>query len=539
VSPDKPPGSGDQHPDQGREHKPEDKPFPGQPENRPPAPRPTGYRSFEEISAERAGRTRNKESGEHGTPRPADHAAPGPAAARDTTANAKEPAGSDSGTTGTGPRGTPAVPGTRATDGAVPGNAPARSEGAGPESPASQDRGAGRPDRDLAGRPDAPGGQRPDSLRGTGHTRLRPFPGQPENRPLAPRPTGYRSFEEISTERARGKTAADRNPAKPAEQAAPGQDTAKNAGSTMKEAPAAKPGTTAERSASPREQGHSGSDRAGEATAPARENSAPADKTSAGQENRREPGGDEHPGPPAQPDKVPPAGHNAQESTRTPDGHQPPGSGNPPHIPDASGARGDGKSGLLHGHAEFHGQKIDLYTDGTRWVGGDAVRAAQAETERARTDGRPAPQRHDIASIPQMRDLGRNTVGEKPDRSPGDTSDLPPSGEDLVEEADKGRPRLERLKNTTYREIGDINDSASQQVETVQDLLLRPKPAGLECVAVRDTPMASPQDAQHVSPSPDSVTQLLVVGGILGYELTRWADHKIDELIRRHHASDG
>lgn len=381
------------------------------------------------------------------------------------------------------------------------------------------------------------GDQHPDQAPKPEHE---PFPGKPGNRPLAPCPTSYRTFEEISAERAKNKAAADRNPAKPADQAAPGQATTKDASSTTKEAAAARPGTgtTAERGTSAREQARGGSEQAGEGTAQARETSGSADKASAAQAARRDPGSDRHPVPPAPPDKATPAGHDAHAGPGTPDGHQPPGSGNPPHAPDASGAQRDGKSGILHGRSEFLGQKLDLYTDGTRWIGGDAVRAAQAEGARARAEGQPAPQSPGIADIPQMRDLGRNTVGEKEARSPGDTSDLPPTGEELPENADQDKPKMERLKNKLYREIGDVNDAAKNQAESVRDAFAHPQPTGHAGVPVPG-PAVAPQEAQHGGASPDSVTQLIVVGGVMGYQTARWVQHKINELTRSHDASHG
>jgi hypothetical protein len=60
---------------------------------------------------------------------------------------------------------------------------------------------------------------------------------------------------------------------------------------------------------------------------------------------------------------------------------------------------------ITHYHGEFKGQHVDLFTDGTRWAPGDRV-------------------------------PGENAVGQKPDRSPGDTSDLPSSGEQLLDMED-------------------------------------------------------------------------------------------------------
>ena len=76
------------------------------------------------------------------------------------------------------------------------------------------------------------------------------------------------------------------------------------------------------------------------------------------------------------------------------------------------------------------------------------------------------------------RDRGDNVVGGKPAKSPGDTSDLPPAGQDLLEPEGKDEPRLEKLGNKLFREFGDVDDAVKEQTQTVQDLMVRSPPAG-------------------------------------------------------------
>jgi hypothetical protein len=227
-----------------------------------------------------------------------------------------------------------------------------------------------------------------------------------------------------------------------------------------------------------REQGRGRSAQEGPGTSQASENSTPAEKANATQPAKRDSGSDRQPGPAAQPEKTP-AGHDGPGAS---DGPQPPDGGDPP----ASGVPGHGKGGIAHVHAEFHGTQTDLYTDGTRWVTGDAVRDAQAKAAKKQADGQPEPRHHGIADIPQMRDLGSNTVGEKEAQSPGDTSDLPPTGEELLESDDKPLPRVERVRGMIDREFGDFSDSVVNTSVAAQEVSELPPPgAGLEaCLAV-------------------------------------------------------
>jgi hypothetical protein len=50
------------------------------------------------------------------------------------------------------------------------------------------------------------------------------------------------------------------------------------------------------------------------------------------------------------------------------------------------------------------------------------------------------------------RDQGMNVVGDKPSRSPGDTSNLPPTGEKLLETEDDSASHLEKLRQKIYEE---------------------------------------------------------------------------------------
>jgi hypothetical protein len=117
---------------------------------------------------------------------------------------------------------------------------------------------------------------------------------------------------------------------------------------------------------------------------------------------------------------------------------------------EADSPSSDPSATITHYHSDFKDQPVDLYTDGTRWATGERVD-------------------------------GENVVGEKPDRSPGDTSDLPPSGEELAETAGDGESsRLERLRRELYRHSDDAQDALEKNANLVHDVFSRPPTSSLE-----------------------------------------------------------
>jgi hypothetical protein len=478
VSTDKPADS-QSRPDQAS--RPERKPFPGQSDNRPPVPPPADTKTADELRADRA---RYKTTSEYTTAKAAEKA--------EKTAASQVSAG--------------------------PGGAPARGD-SGVQRPADAD------DRGSVPGASPAGSRRPESLRGPDRIRHTPFPGHPDNRPPVPPPADTKTADELRADRARYKTTSEYTTAKAAGKAAAPQAAAKET-PTGNESAAGRSGsgTHAERDPGTRDQRRTGSGQAEDSSAQVREPSRLSDKANATPTAKREPADDKHTAPPAQPDKTSPAGRDAPE-TQVEDGPHPPGHESP--HPSSPAAQRHDKGGILHGHSEFRGRPLDVYTDGTRWVGRDAVQAAREEAARARAEGHSAPQRHGIIEIPQMRDLGSNTIGEKENRSPGDTSDLPPSGQDLPDMEDKDAPRVQRFANKLFREFGDFADAAKDETDYAHDALTKPMPTGhAETAPPAGHPVVTVFPS-HTDPGPGAIVEAALVTGLVMFRTVQAIEHKV------------
>ena len=123
------------------------------------------------------------------------------------------------------------------------------------------------------------------------------------------------------------------------------------------------------------------------------------------------------------------------------------------------------------------------------------------------------------------RDQGVNVVGEQPDRSPGDRTGLPPTGQELLE-IEPAESRAAAFRREFYKpeSIDDIHGTIESDANTVQQFFERP-PTGSHA----DVPASAPQIAQH---SPDSatasdLTMAALTAGILVFELGRHIHHKL------------
>jgi hypothetical protein len=124
-------------------------------------------------------------------------------------------------------------------------------------------------------------------------------------------------------------------------------------------------------------------------------------------------------------------------------------------------------------------------------------------------------------------------VGDKPEKSPGDTSDLPPTGEELLEMENEDDSHLDKFQNEFYKEAEDALDSASDLAETVQDFMDRPPPAGHPEIAVNAGPAIGPEVPQHATVDAGSAAEMTIVLAVIGCRAIGWAHHKVDTLLRR------
>jgi hypothetical protein len=119
---------------------------------------------------------------------------------------------------------------------------------------------------------------------------------------------------------------------------------------------------------------------------------------------------------------------------------------------------------------------------------------------------------------------GTNVVGDKPSRSPGDTSDLPPTGEELVEMEDDSGSHLEKLRRKIYERVDDISDGSEEYGGTLAQLLERP-PTETHTL-VPTTPHDMPNHQEHGVDGGHLATAGLVVG-VLGFELFRTINNRV------------
>ncbi len=154
-------------------------------------------------------------------------------------------------------------------------------------------------------------------------------------------------------------------------------------------------------------------------------------------------------------------------------------------------------------HGEFKDRPIDLYTDGTRWAPGDRM-------------------------------PGENVVGQKPDESPADTSDLPPSGEQLLDMEDDKLSRFEALRRETEKEenLDGLHSEVEQDANTIQKWLQDRPPAGRADQPVPASPQLSPA-AHHYEVDAGNVAAMGLMLGVLSVEAIRWGHRRLDTLRGR------
>jgi hypothetical protein len=125
------------------------------------------------------------------------------------------------------------------------------------------------------------------------------------------------------------------------------------------------------------------------------------------------------------------------------------------------------------------------------------------------------------------RDRGFNVVGDKPVKSPGDTSDLPPTGGELVEMEDKDASRTEKFRSRLYKSLEDIDDAINDTAPAVQGAMIQPPPAGSPGVMVDTHSHWSPEAAPDATPSVGGVAEVALVVGVLVDQVVHRIRHKV------------
>jgi hypothetical protein len=156
--------------------------------------------------------------------------------------------------------------------------------------------------------------------------------------------------------------------------------------------------------------------------------------------------------------------------------------------------------------------------------------------ERARLHETYLDWRNEIATGPDQGtrwEQGANVVGDKPDRSPDDSRDLPPTGEQLLDPEEKDASRAERLQRRLDREFGDVADSVKDTASSIQEILSQPQPAGHPEVPVQVGPVLGPESQHYTTPDASAIAELGLVVGVLGAHFYHWVSGKASDRRRR------
>jgi hypothetical protein len=133
---------------------------------------------------------------------------------------------------------------------------------------------------------------------------------------------------------------------------------------------------------------------------------------------------------------------------------------------------------------------------------------------------------------------GVNVVGEKPTKSPGDISGLPPTGEQLMKMESENAPTLEKLGNMFDRDFGDIHDAAENIANPIQMMLDHPPTGATTPVVGVDTRQYwTPTPVAHAAPDTTAMMDLGLALVVVGDRAARWFGHKLSERRREADAS--
>ncbi|MBV9450731.1 MAG: hypothetical protein JO345_33055 [Streptosporangiaceae bacterium] len=127
------------------------------------------------------------------------------------------------------------------------------------------------------------------------------------------------------------------------------------------------------------------------------------------------------------------------------------------------------------------------------------------------------------------RERGSNIVGDKPDRSPGDISDLPPTGEQLLTIEKEDASRAEKFGRELTKDYGDVIDTVSKNVTSIEQILARPQPTGHPEIAVPAGSQTRLDTPQHGTLDPSAIAEMGLVTGIVLFRAGQWVRQKITQ----------
>ncbi|MBV9445887.1 MAG: hypothetical protein JO345_08330 [Streptosporangiaceae bacterium] len=128
-------------------------------------------------------------------------------------------------------------------------------------------------------------------------------------------------------------------------------------------------------------------------------------------------------------------------------------------------------------------------------------------------------------------DRGTNVVDDKPDRSPGDISDLPPTGERLLElEPKESRATAFRRETYDHDVVEGVHDTIEQNANDLQKLFDRP-PTTSHADVPASTPQIGLPELEHATANDLTLGGLML--GMLIFEGGRWCRNKLEQLRGR------
>lgn len=138
------------------------------------------------------------------------------------------------------------------------------------------------------------------------------------------------------------------------------------------------------------------------------------------------------------------------------------------------------------------------------------------------------------------RGQGTNVVGSDPDRSPGDISDLPPSGDRLVEMEPSKKSRFGDLLREAEKEenLNDLHGAIEKNTSTIQKWLsARPPEGHAEQPVPTSSSYIAPWVPEHGIEGGNAATAVMVAG-ILTIHLGRWINGKLKHRKDDHDVSN-